>query len=802
MLYIRGKRLTALLLALVLILGAAACGAGGNEEDASPLSGTVYVPEFIDVDVGMEHIQGGCSDGKNLYLAGYVRDEPDSQENYDGHYAIYRMPLEGGEAVELENYAPLTPPEGSEGDSYINDISAGLEGTLWVRESMYIQHFDLPEGFDPEKDDKYSYMTDSEDIQMFRQLDSTGNEITHLDATDLTEKLEMDYIQNALFDKDGDCYISGQGKLAVLDGSKNIKFTIEDDQLWGDDLILLSDGRAAIRMHFSDLTTNTSGYKVRVIDKETKGWGKEYALPSSAYQVYSGGGDYLFYYQQGDILCGYREADETGVELLNWLDADINVSAVEFFSFLEDGRVAVMTEDWRSYSVRGSSTELAVLTATDRASLPEKTTLTYAALGMGYDQRNAVIDFNKSSTTHRIEVTDYSKYSTDEDYFAGLTRLNTEIVAGKVPDILDAGTISLAQYAAKGVLEDLWPYIDGDPDIGRDSLMERPFLAAERDGKLYQVFDTFSISTVAGATDVVGDRHSWTVADLQEALARMPEGCSIFSYYDTKDSILSTVMMQNLDQFVNWETGECSFESDAFKTMLEFCNQFPAEYNQAAAMDDQDNDYKRISEGRQMLNSTYLSDFESIQTDKALFGGSVSYVGFPQEDGGVGSAFAISGGLAMSSTCKDKEGAWSFLRRLLLPKFEDVESLKQGGFWGFPTNKADFDLVREDAMTPDGYKLDENGEQVLDENGSPIEESYSSVGWGNGFMVDIYSTSQEEYDQIMALYNAIDSVYNYDQEIFSIVSDGAGSYFAGDRSLDDTVTQIQSRVKLYVNENR
>ena len=60
MLYIRGKRLTALLLALVLILGAAACGAGGNEEDASPLSGTVYVPEFIDVDVGMEHIQGGC----------------------------------------------------------------------------------------------------------------------------------------------------------------------------------------------------------------------------------------------------------------------------------------------------------------------------------------------------------------------------------------------------------------------------------------------------------------------------------------------------------------------------------------------------------------------------------------------------------------------------------------------------------------------------------------------------------------------------------------------------------------------
>ena len=46
---IRGKKLTALLLALVLALGLAACGGGDSKDgDAQELSGMVYVPSFID----------------------------------------------------------------------------------------------------------------------------------------------------------------------------------------------------------------------------------------------------------------------------------------------------------------------------------------------------------------------------------------------------------------------------------------------------------------------------------------------------------------------------------------------------------------------------------------------------------------------------------------------------------------------------------------------------------------------------------------------------------------------------------
>ena len=99
------------------------------------------------------------------------------------------------------------------------------------------------------------------------------------------------------------------------------------------------------------------------------------------------------------------------------------------------------------------------------------------------------------------------------------------------------------------------------------------------------------------------------------------------------------------------------------------------------------------------------------------------------------------------------------------------------------------------------YQLDENGEQVLDENGQPIEVPKYTYGF-NDMTVDVYATTQEQYDQFMALYNAIDSVYTYDENIYKIVNEVAGGYFNGDKTVEDTAKQIQDRVTLYVNEQR
>ena len=164
----------------------------------------------------------------------------------------------------------------------------------------------------------------------------------------------------------------------------------------------------ALLHNYYDEEKETSRNIMKTIDLAGKAWGPEYVMPVNAYSAFTGGGDYLFYYQNNDSIYGCKAGSQDGEKLFSWIDSDINRNDVSFFEFTPDGRVVVVTREWvrpenGPYSLK---IELAVMTATDRASLPEKTTLTYATMYLGYDTRQSVIDFNKKSGTHRIVVQD------------------------------------------------------------------------------------------------------------------------------------------------------------------------------------------------------------------------------------------------------------------------------------------------------------------------------------------------------------------------------------------------------------
>ena len=88
--------------------------------------------------------------------------------------------------------------------------------------------------------------------------------------------------------------------------------------------------------------------------------------------------------------------------------------------------------------------------------------------------------------------------------------------------------------------------------------------------------------------------------------------------------MLQTVLYQSMDSFVDWTKGKCSFDSDGFKALLEFCAGFPGsdELQQDQEDGGYESDSSRMLNKKQMLAQITLYDMGwTYQEYKAAFGG-------------------------------------------------------------------------------------------------------------------------------------------------------------------------------------
>ena len=204
---------------------------------------------------------------------------------------------------------------------------------------------------------------------------------------------------------------------------------------------------------------------------------------------------------------------------------------------------------------------------------PDKEVLVFAQLSESNSERSVrrdVIDrFNRTHDDVQIVVKDYS----DDQ---GPDRLLVEMASGQVPDIIDrGGSLPFHQMVKKGYLEDLWPYIENDPELGREGVLENPLKLSEVDGGLYMLFGAVEIETLIGSAEVVGDRTSWTLRDLQDAFAAMPEGSTVLSFDTSRSAISGSLLRYAAGAYVDREAGTCSFDNPSFRSMLEFIQTFP-----------------------------------------------------------------------------------------------------------------------------------------------------------------------------------------------------------------------------------
>lgn len=85
------------------------------------------------------------------------------------------------------------------------------------------------------------------------------------------------------------------------------------------------------------------------------------------------------------------------------------------------------------YDEESMKTVLVKYTKVDPSEIKDKTIITLGCTYVDYNVKRRIVSFNKASDLYRVRLTDYSSYNTEEDWQAGVNKLNTDIVSGNVP---------------------------------------------------------------------------------------------------------------------------------------------------------------------------------------------------------------------------------------------------------------------------------------------------------------------------------------------------------------------------------
>lgn len=566
-------------------------------------------------------------------------------------------------------------------------------------------------------------------------------------------------------------YTSGLCKTA--DGRIFMVYTIMN---WNDNLYIWEEESELIEL---DLESGALGERYRISGKA------EFLDGTDKY-------DLLMSRESG--LAGYDlETGETEV-IIDWIKSGIDRGSIgsDIYAF-SDGRIAFRNN---AYELKSGGANfsydnmyVSVLTEIPPEELPDRKLIKLFALNLDDTVRSQILKFNRNNTEYEIELTSFA------DYEDGLGEMNKAMTAGNIPDVLVLGKDNLGydiladSYISKGLLADLYDFMDSDPDFDRGDYLENYFKAHEVNGKLYEIAPEFSVSTYAAKTSRVGENEGWTMEEFT-ALTENMTGKEILGNV-TNDWILNDFIFNCGDSYIDRSKGKCYFDSEEFISVLKFCNKFPSEQSEEHYVLDT---YSDLRADRQLLDTAVSAGTPNgIRTaENGIFGEQITYKGYPCSVGN-GSCFSDTWGIkfAISSKTAVPDGAWGFVKSFLSEEYQQ-NMYTEARSGSIPIKLTAIEKRFENEQKPWEY---------TDSLGEVHVEEHNFFG-GASQVVDIGYPDEADATRAMELIKSITTVQRRDIYISNIVQEEAGAYFSGQKSAEDVADTIQNRVQNYLDENR
>ncbi len=779
------KKVIALSLAAVMGLGLAACSGGDDNQGGQDCIGggdegtsggvktsqqgkeNVYSYQELNLLGRNDNVSNlSYQDGK-LYFLVYNYGGSGEETSENNKFGYYKANIDGSDS----SFVELALPEREGSNSWINSAFVSNAGYVYAVDSCTYEDTSDPNNYVYE--DRF-----------------------YLDCWNMEGSLQ--WSKQIIANKPGEWSYCGQvldggeGRvLAVLSGNKNetVLYSpqgeeISRKEMSGDIIersaLIYANGDGTLTMIYND-EAYTKRYMASY-DIEAGTLGEQTELPfHDNFGIRGGTGqDLLLANNMG--LYTWSPGDAEPKMLMNSINSDLLADDINMVLWIDDQHFAAVYHDIRTYAQK-----CACFTYVDPADIPDKKELVLGGSYVGSEIRAKVIQFNQSNSQYRITLKDYSIYNSPEDWTAGQTRLNNDIISGKMPDIMMFTDLnSYRNYVSKGALADIGKLLAADPELGGLEYLQNVWDAYSVNGQLYAVIPSFNVQTMVAKKSLVGEPQSWTMADVEAVLATMPQGAAAFGDM-TRDGFIYNILSYGGKDFIDLETGECHFDSQEFIDMLEYAKTLPKE----SYKEDEDYDYfsheNQYRENRSLMRELYISNIEDCKYQiKGYMGEEVSYVGFPTSDS-KGSCLGISGSaLMISANSQQQDEAWQFVRQFLTKEYQTSSEL-----YSMPVLKSAF-LAKAAKATERSYWTDENGNK----------EYYDDYWTINGEQVVLEPFTQEEVEEICQFIYGVNRTAYYNEEIRNIIIEDAEAFFSGQRSAQEVAGIIQSRAQVYVNENR
>lgn len=403
----------------------------------------------------------------------------------------------------------------------------------------------------------------------------------------------------------------------------------------------------------------------------------------------------------------------------------------------------------------------------------DKKVITIAIGYVSEELEQNINSFNTSNVQYEIQVQEF-----EDD-----ARLQADIIAGRGSDLIKSDLIHIEEYASKGLLADLYPYLDMSENISRADIVENVLKLNTLNDQLLSLPPAFAISTIGGKRSELGDDIGWTFDEFMEYV-NSHYGAEIFGGRTVGDSGIIVVEMNwqaQPEKYVNWENSKASFDSEEFLSILNFANQYESKHE-----NDKSPTSQRLKEGNILLLNKYIYNVYDYLFYNCMAGEELTFIGYPTSDGSPEYGLYNNEGFVVNQNSQGKEGAWAFIEYLFL---HPNSYARQSDF--FPSNKAFLDEMLQEAMEKN-YRYDADGKEV--------EYRKTSKGDAPSVSVDIYAATQKDIDSIRYLIDHATFIERGYSIVDAILYEEVMQMLDGHHSPETTAKNIQNRVQLYLNE--